>query len=188
MIIVDNVILSDDIRDHYFHCQLEKCKGACCEQGDQGAPLEKEELIVLEEIYETIKPYLSQKSKETISIKGLYEYHEADEEYATATNGKNEECVFAVQDEQKIWKCAIEQAYFDQKISFQKPMSCHLYPIRITKAGETDLLNYDRWEICNPACIHGEAQKTPLYRFVQTALVRKYGQEWFNKLLAECEK
>lgn len=188
MIIIENVILSDDIRDCYFHCQLEKCKGACCLQGDQGAPLEKEELTVIEEIYKTIQPYLSQKSKETISIKGLYEYHEADEEYTTTTNGKNEECVFAIQDEKGIWKCAIEQAYYDQKIRFQKPISCHLYPIRITKAGEIDLLNYDRWEICSPACIQGEAQKTPLYRFVQTALVRKYGQEWFNKLLNECEK
>lgn len=188
MIIIDEVILSDDIKDYYFHCQLEKCKGACCLHGDQGAPLEKEELSVLQQIYPVVEPYLSQKSKNTIAEKGLYEYHEADDDYTTTINGKNEECVFAIQNEQGIWKCTIEQAYHDQKITFQKPISCHLYPIRITHAGGKDLLNYDRWEVCSPACVYGEEQKMPVYKFVQNALVRKYGQDWFNKLLTQCEK
>jgi len=188
MIIIDEVILSDDIRDCYFHCQLEKCKGACCVQGDQGAPLEKEELPVLEQIYDIVKPYLPEKSIQTIAEKGLYEYHEKEGDYTTSVNGKNEECVFAIQDTHGVWKCGIEKAYYEGKISFQKPVSCHLYPIRITHAGGKDLLNYDRWEVCNPACEYGNEKKTPLYKFVQTALVRKYGQDWFNKLLNECEK
>lgn len=188
MIIVEDVILSDDIKDCYFHCQLEKCKGACCVQGDQGAPLEKEELAILQEIYPAVEPYLSEKSKKTIAQKGLYEYHEDEDDYTTTTNGKNEECVFAIQNEHGIWKCAIEQAYYDQKISFQKPISCHLYPIRITHAGGKDLLNYDRWDVCSPACAYGTEQKIPLYKFVQSALLRKYGQDWLNKLLNECEK
>lgn len=188
MIVIDDVLLSDDIRDYYFHCQLEQCKGACCVQGDQGAPLEKEELLILEQIYETIKPYLSEKSKDTIAQKGLYQYHETDQEYTTTTNGENEECIFAKQDANGIWKCSIEQAYYEGKIDFQKPISCHLYPIRVTHAGGKDLLNYDRWEVCNPACSYGNEVKIPIYKFVQNALVRKYGENWFNKLLTECEK
>lgn len=187
MIIIDDVILSDDVKERYFHCQLAQCKGACCVQGDQGAPLEKEELPILDQIYDIIKVYLTERSKETIAQKGLYEHHTEDNTYTTTTNGINEECVFAVQ-EHGIWKCAIEKAYTDKKISFPKPISCHLYPIRVTHAGGKDLLNYERWDICSPACEYGNEQKMPVYKFVQHALIRKYGQIWFNKLLKECEK
>ncbi|MCS7078364.1 MAG: DUF3109 family protein [Bacteroidia bacterium] len=187
MIIINHVILSDDIKEQYFHCHLDKCKGMCCVKGDQGAPLEAEELPILEQIYSKIEPYLSAKSKKTISEKGLFQFHEKDNDYTTTTNGNQEECVFAILTDEGIWKCAIEQAYFDQKISFRKPISCHLYPVRITRVQGMDLLNYERWDICNPACHYGKSLKVPVYRFVQEALIRKYGQEWFDKLLKECE-
>ncbi|MCS7029104.1 MAG: DUF3109 family protein [Bacteroidia bacterium] len=188
MIVIDQVILSDDIKEKYFQCQLEKCKGSCCVQGDRGAPLEKQELDILTQIYPRIEPYLSQRSKETIAQKGLFEFDEKENDYTTTTNGYQEECVFAVLDESGIWKCAIEKAYLDGKIEFQKPISCHLYPVRVTHVNGTDLLNYERWEICSPACRYGEQKQIPLYRFIQDALIRKYGKEWFNKLLSECQK
>ena len=141
MIVIDNTVISDDIADQYFVCELTKCKGACCIEGDMGAPLNEDELEKLEEVFPKVKPYLNKKGLDAIEKTGLYE-QDADGDYVTPTvNGR--ECAYAIYDQKGILKCGIEQAFLDKKITFRKPISCYLYPIRITKYDHFDALNYD---------------------------------------------
>ncbi len=183
MIVVDNTIISDDIAENYFVCDLSKCKGACCVEGDLGAPLAEHELKEVDEAFEKVEPYLSEKGKEAIRQQGRYVFDE-DKEFSTPTiDGK--ECAYAIYDEQGQLKCAFEQAHKDKKIKFKKPISCHLYPIRIAKYDDYDAINYDRWDICNPACTLGQQLKVPLFKFLKEALIRKYGKEWYTKLVNE---
>ncbi|WP_205503326.1 DUF3109 family protein [Rufibacter psychrotolerans] len=180
MIVLQNTVLSDDLKDKFFVCNLEKCKGACCVEGDLGAPLEKDELPVLAEAYEHVKPYMSQEGIKAVAEQGLF-VEDFEGDYSTPTIG-NRECAYAIYDDNLALKCAIEQAYLDGKISWKKPISCHLYPIRITKYDGFEALNYDRWEICNPACSFGQELGVPVYKFLREPLIRKYGEEWFNEL------
>ena len=183
MIVVDNTIISDDIADNYFVCDLGKCKGACCVEGDLGAPLAEGELHEVDKAFELVEPYLSEKGKEAVQQQGRYVFDE-DKEFSTPTiDGK--ECAYSIYDEKGQLKCAFEQAYNDKKTKFRKPISCHLYPIRITKYDDYDAINYDRWDICNPACNLGQQLKIPLFKFLKEALIRKYGKEWYNKLTSE---
>ncbi len=180
MISIDKTVLSDDIADNCFMCDLDKCKGACCVEGDLGAPLEKSELDILDNIYDKVAPYLTEDGREAIRQQGKYVFDE-DGEYSTPTlSGK--ECAYAIYNKQGILKCGIEEAWANGKIDFQKPISCHLYPIRITKYESYDALNYDRWDICLTACELGKKKKMPLYLFAKNALIRKYGPVWFEKL------
>lgn len=180
MISIDKTVLSDDIADNCFMCDLEKCKGACCVEGDLGAPLEKDELEILDSIYEKVASYLTEEGRTAILQQGKYIFDE-DGEFSTPTiNGK--ECAYAIYDKRGILKCGIEQAWIDHKINFQKPISCHLYPIRITTYESYDALNYDRWDICLTACELGKKRKIPLYQFAKIALIRKYGSEWYDNL------
>ena len=180
MITHGKTIISDDLAEEMFHCDIEKCKGACCVEGDLGAPLEESELPILKDVLEEVKPYLSEEGLKALEEHGAYVLdHEGD--YSTPTiNGR--ECAYAIYDEKGILKCGIEQAYFDGKISFRKPISCHLYPVRIGSYDEFDALNYDRWSICSPACTLGDAMKMPVYKFVKDALIRKYGEQWYEGL------
>lgn len=180
MILIENTVISDDIADQYFVCDLLKCKGACCVEGDLGAPLLEAELPVLEEIFEQVKPYLSAEGLAEIEKQGLYVYDQDNEPCTPVIKGR--ECVYAIYDEKGILKCGIEQAFREEKIGFQKPISCHLYPIRITQYEQYQALNYDRWHICSPACNHGAALKVPLYRFLKEPLTRAYGPEWYAEL------
>jgi hypothetical protein len=185
MIEIGQTVLSDDIADNFFLCDLQKCKGGCCLEGDLGAPLEKDELPVLEESLAKVRPYLSPEGIGTIDKQGPYLFDE-DGEYSTTTiNGK--ECVFAVYDDAGILRCGIENAYAEGKVSFRKPISCHLYPIRITKYDDFYAINYDRWEICRPACELGKAKQVPLYKFLGEALKRKFGEEWYKLLCNNIE-
>jgi len=180
MIELDKVILSDDVKEKFFVCDLEKCKGACCVEGDLGAPLEKDELQVMNAIYKEVEPYLSEEGKRAIKEQGTYIIDE-EGEYSTPTvNG--EECAYAIYDEKGILKCGIEAAYNDGKINYKKPISCHLYPIRAKKYDEFEALNYDHWDICNPACHLGKELSVPVYKFLKDALQRKFGEDWYNEL------
>lgn len=185
MIIVDNAVISDDIKEKHFVCDLNKCKGACCVEGDLGAPMTEEELDLLDESIQEIKPYMSEKGLKVLEEEGAYILDE-EGDYSTTTIEGNE-CSFAVYDEKGILKCSIEQAHLDGKTGFKKPISCHLYPIRVTKYDHYDALNYDRWEICAPACALGEELKVPVYKFLKEPLVRKYGQTWYDQLVSEIE-
>lgn len=186
MLTVGRAILSEDIKDNFFVCNLEKCKGACCVEGDLGAPLEDDELDIMEQIYPHVEPYLSEKGKAAIESQGKF-VRDYEGDFSTPTIA-GKECAYAIYDDRGILKCGIEQAYLDKKIDFKKPISCHLYPIRITKYEDYDALNYDRWSICSPACAFGKSLNIPLYKFLKEALVRKYGEEWYQNLVDQIEQ
>lgn len=185
MIVIDKTVISDDIAENYFLCDLNKCKGGCCVEGDLGAPLEDDELAILEDIFDDVMPFLTPEGIEAIEEQGKYVLDE-DGEFSTPTiNGK--ECAYAVYDQRGILKCGIEKAYEAGKSTFKKPISCHLYPIRVTKYDNYHALNYDRWEICLPACELGKANELPLYKFLKDPLIRKFGNAWYNKLVKAIE-
>ncbi|MEM6641796.1 MAG: DUF3109 family protein [Bacteroidota bacterium] len=180
MLEIGKTLVSDDVVSEQFVCDLHKCKGACCVEGDLGAPLDESELSLIDEMVEVVRPYLPRKSQEVLDQEGGYILDE-DGDYSTTTvNGR--ECVFAFYDEKQVLKCGIEQAHKDGKTNFKKPISCHLYPIRISKLPDFDALNYDRWSICSDACDLGKELKVPVYKFLKDPLVRKFGQDWYKSL------
>jgi hypothetical protein len=187
MILVGKAVISDDVKENFFVCDLEKCKGACCVEGDAGAPLEDGETDVLDEVYPQIKAYLTPEGIATIEKEGTWVY-DRDGDKVTPTIGDNGACAYAITDQQGILKCGIEQAYLDKKVDFKKPISCHLYPIRITKYDDFEALNYDRWDICDAACVLGSKLGVPVYRFLKEPLIRKYGEEWYAELVREIEE
>lgn len=178
-------MVSDDIREKEFVCNLEKCKGACCVEGDYGAPLEEDELEVLKKIYPKIKSYLTQDGIKAIEEQGTHVI-DPDGDYSTPTIG-GRECAYAHYDAKGILKCGIEEAYKDGKIKYKKPISCHLYPIRITKKKDFEAVNYHKWNICSPACALGKELQVPLYKFLKDPLIRKYGKSWYNELVSVIE-
>lgn len=183
MLIVKDVLVSDEIVEEQFICNLKACKGACCWEGDWGAPLETAELHILEQIYEHVAPYLSEEGKAVIKEDGLFTFYKEPKEYGTPLL-KNGACAYMTYDEIGIAKCGIEQAYLAGATDFKKPISCHLYPIRVTENKKTgfESLNYDEWEICSAACQLGKKEQVPVYRFVKEALVRKYGEAFYEEL------
>ena len=185
MIKVGEVLVSDDIKSVEFVCHLEKCKGACCVEGDLGAPLEMDELQVMKDIQSQVKPYLTDEGREAIEAQGPYIFDD-DGDYSTPTV-KGRECAYSHYDKQGVLKCGIEQAYLDGKIGFRKPISCHLYPIRITKKKEFEAVNYHKWSICSAACSYGKSLRVPLYKFLKDPLVRKYGEKWYSELVETLE-
>lgn len=185
MIVIDNILISDDVVEKQFVCDLDKCKGGCCEEGDAGAPLDDEELEIVLEMYEKIKPYLSAAAIKEVEKKGKYVYSK-EFGWVTPTLGNdNEICVYGNRDEKGIIKCAFEQAYYDGVISWKKPISCHLFPI-ITKKGkhgDYNRVNYEpREKLCNPACALGKKLEVPTYEFLKEPLIRKYGEEFYIAL------
>ena len=186
MILVGNAVLSDDIKENFFVCDLEACKGACCVEGDSGAPLEDDETKILEEIYPFVKDFITEEGRQVIAAQGTWVI-DSDGDKVTPTLGANRECAYALYDDRGILKCGIEQAYLAGKTSWKKPISCHLYPIRVTKYDQYDALNYNRWHICDPACQLGKSLQVPLYVFLKEALVRKYGEAWYAELLEDIE-
>jgi len=179
MVEVGKAIISLDVFAKEFVCDLHACKGACCEEGDSGAPLEKEELEIIDDIYENVKPYLPESGIKAIEKQGKY-IVDSDGDYVTPLVNKRE-CAYTIY-EQGIAKCGIEKAYFDKKISWRKPISCHLYPIRIKQYADFDAVNYDKQDICSPARACGAKLKVPVYKFLKEPLIRKYGIEWYSEV------
>jgi hypothetical protein len=181
MIAIEKVLISDDVIEAKFVCDLHKCKGGCCEDGDAGAPLEKEEKRMLDKHFDVIKPYLTKEGLAEIQSQGKYLY---DREFGWVTptvGGKI--CAYGFRDEKGIIKCGIEQAYNDGKLSWKKPISCHLYPIKIAKHKEYTNVNYEpRDVLCSPACALGKKLKLPVYQFLKEAIVRKFGEEFYTTL------
>ena len=180
MIEVGSVLVHEDVVKQNFVCNLNKCKGICCLEGDSGAPLNHDELHILEEIYPKVKPYMTQKGIDTIEREGAW-VKDFEGDYTTPCVDVNKECAYVTW-EGSITKCAIEKAYEEGVIDWKKPISCHLYPIRITAYPEFDVLNYDRWSICSPACAFGDELKVPVYEFLKAPLIRKYGEQWYKEL------
>ncbi len=185
MIIVDDVLVSDELKDVFFSCNLSACKGECCVAGDAGAPLDEEEISLLEDDIDDILPYVPEKGAEVIKRNGVFEY-DMDGTYVTPLVN-DEECAF-VYWENGISYCAIEKAYIEGQTSFRKPISCHLYPVRLSKVGKAIAVNYHKWEICSPAIIAGKAANTPLYKYLEIPLTRRFGQKWYEKLVSRLEE
>jgi len=180
MIEVGSVLVHEDVVRENFVCNLKKCKGACCLEGDSGAPLNHDELHILDEIYDKVKPFMTAKGIATIEETGTY-VTDFEGDYTTPCVDTNKECAYVTW-ENGITKCAIEKAYEYGAINWKKPISCHLYPIRITKYPEFDVLNYDRWSICSPACSFGNELKVHVHEFLKEPLIRKFGEEWYREL------
>lgn len=178
MFAVKDILVSDALLDAPFSCNLGACFGACCVQGDSGAPLEPDERQELESVLPAVKKYLRPEALEVIEEKGVWE-ETAPDHYVTTCVGKAE-CVFVTYDG-PVAKCAIQKAFFEGTVEFEKPVSCHLYPIRIERIGEYDTINYERIEICDPGVKHGRRTGMQLADVLQRPLVRKYGKEWYNE-------
>lgn len=180
MFAIQNTLVSLDLLERHFVCDLNACKGACCVKGDAGAPLTDDEINLLEDIIDDILPYLDEEGRAMIAEKGVFEI-DVDGDKGTALL-KNGRCAFALIDENGLVSCGIEKAEKAGSVSFKKPISCHLYPVRITEYKEYDAVNYNKWSICKPACDCGAKLNVPLYRFLKDALIRKYGAAWYEEL------
>ncbi|MCW0482460.1 DUF3109 family protein [Gaoshiqia sediminis] len=180
MLEIGKAIVSFDVLEEHFLCDLMKCKGACCVEGDSGAPLTQEEALTIEKIYPIVEPYMTREGKTMVELQGT-SMVDSDGDLVTPLVN-NRECVFTFKDEQGITKCAIEKAFLDGKVDFRKPVSCHLFPIRITEYKRFDAVNYQKLDICKPGRECGRAQKLPLYQFLKEPLIRKYGKNWYEQL------
>ncbi|HMU73241.1 MAG TPA: DUF3109 family protein [Ferruginibacter sp.] len=185
MIAIDNILVSDEIVKEQFVCDLSKCKGACCVDGDAGAPLSKDELDKLNAVYDKVVPYLDAESLKELERQGRYVY---DKEFGWVTPTiESKVCVYGIRDEQGIVKCGIEQACLDGKIKWKKPISCHLFPVIVKESKRSDnvYVNYEpREDNCKAACALGKKLKVPVYVFLKEALVRRFGQAFYNSLEA----
>lgn len=180
MIQIQDVIVSLDIFREKFLCDLDACKGECCVEGDAGAPVELDEVARLEEVLPVVWDDLSPAAREVIDRQGVV-YPDRDGELVTSiVNGKD--CVFTCYDERGCCCCAIEKAYREGKTNFYKPISCHLYPIRVRHYGPYKALNYHRWSVCRAAVLLGEKEDVPVYKFLKEPLTRKFGEAWYAEL------
>lgn len=183
---VGKTIVSEAIFDNDFACNLSACKGACCIDGDAGAPLEADEIKTLREIYPKLKPHLTSEGINAIESQGLYVTTEDGELETPLVNGAD--CAYVIYDQSKTALCGIEEAYNQGDVGWKKPVSCHLYPIRVKDYSEFSAVNYHRWQICDSACSLGQELKTPIYKFVKEALIRKFGSAWYDKIEALADK
>lgn len=174
-------IVSEDIIEKEFVCNLSACKGACCVDGDAGAPLDKEEAQILKDIYPKVKPYLRQEGIDAIEAQGAFVISEDDGELETPLiNGAD--CAYVIYDDKDVALCGIEAAYRNGDVSWKKPVSCELYPIRVQDYTEFSAVNYHKWQICDDACSLGKELQVPVYKFVKNALIRKFGEDWYAEL------
>ncbi|NLU40234.1 MAG: DUF3109 family protein [Bacteroidales bacterium] len=180
MIQIGKTIISFDIFEGEFLCDLQHCKGACCIEGDSGAPLTQEEAIEIETYYSVFEKYISPEYRTVVETVGT-SVTDNDGELVTPLIN-NKECAYTFIDDDSITKCAIEKAYFNNEIPFRKPVSCHLFPIRITEYDDFDAINYQELKICLSGKECGKKHKLPLYKFLKEPLIRKYGEEWYGEL------
>ena len=173
-------IVSEDIIEKDFVCNLSACKGACCVEGDAGAPLEEDEAKILSEIYPKVKPFLREEGIKAIEKQGTYITTEDGELETPLIDGA--ECAYVFFDQKGTALCAIEEAYNKGIVNWKKPISCHLYPIRVKEYSEFSAINYNKWHICDDACILGKELQVPVYKFVKEALIRKFGEDWYMEL------
>jgi hypothetical protein len=182
MIVIDNTSISDDLYLVRFCCYLQKCLGACCVAGDAGAPLEEAEISTLEDELDVIKPYMTEQGIKAVEEHGVFDYDIHGKFVTSLVN--DGECIFT-NFKDGIAYCSIEKAHSEGKIKLRKPVSCHLYPVRVTAYENFIAVNYEKWNICKPALKKGNKDGVPLYKFLKTALVRKFGLKWYEKLEEE---
>lgn len=172
-------LVSEELIENDFVCNLNACEGACCVEGEAGAPLETDEVTILEDIYQKVKPFLRPEGIQAIEKQGTSIKNEWGEFETPLVNGN--ECAYVIF-EGKTAKCGIEEAYNQGVVSWKKPVSCHLYPVRVKEYSSFSAVNYHRWDICSPACSLGKELQVPVYRFVKEALIRKFGETWYAEL------
>lgn len=173
-------IVSEDIIEKDFVCNLSVCKGACCIDGDAGAPLELAETKIMEDIYPKVKPFLRKEGIAAIEEQGVFITTENGEFETPLINGAD--CAYVIFDKKGTALCAIEEAHNQGEINWKKPVSCHLYPVRVKDYTEFSAVNYHKWEICDDACTLGKELQVPVYKFVKQALIRKFGEDWYMQL------
>ena len=173
-------IVSSDVLEKEFVCNLGACKGECCIAGEAGAPLNKEETQILDDNYSKIEPYLRPEGIAAIKAQGKWVTSANDELETPLVN--NAECAYVTFTAEGIASCGIEDAYNDGAVAFKKPISCHLYPVRVQEYSEFQAVNYHRWPICSDACSLGKSLQVPVYKFVKDALIRKFGEDWYGEL------
>lgn len=183
MIQIEDIVVSSDILTEKFICNLEACQGECCIEGDAGAPVEKNEVAELEKVLPEVWDELSPEAQAVIKKQGVV-YTDQDGDLVTSIVG-NKNCVFTCYDENGCCYCAIEKAYREGKCNFYKPISCHLYPIRIENYGPYTAVNYHRWDVCKAAVILGKMKGVPVYQFLKEPLIRKFGADWYQ-MLSDC--
>ncbi|MDH6359038.1 DUF3109 family protein [Parabacteroides sp. PF5-9] len=186
MLQIEDALVSMDVIERHFLCDLSQCKGACCIEGDAGAPLDRGELAELNNVLPKIWDDLRPEAQEVIKKQGVAYIDIEGDTVTSIVNGKD--CVFTYYDERGICKCAIEKAFRAGEVNFMKPVSCHLYPIRIKQYETFRAVNLDRWSICKPAELLGRQEKLPVYQFLKEPLIRKFGQEWYDKLTISAEE
>ena len=177
---IGKTIVSEEIIENDFVCNLNACKGTCCIDGEAGAPVEDGETEILVDIYKDVKPFLRAEGIAAIEAQGAFVKGE-DGEWETPLVHKSE-CAYVIFSANGTAKCGIEEAYNQGVVSWKKPISCHLYPIRVREYTELTAVNYHKWEICDPACSLGTELQVPIYKFVKEALVRKFGTAWYDEL------
>lgn len=182
MIEIDNTLVSDDLLDKQFVCNLSACKGACCVDGDSGAPLEEEECSLLEDAYDFVKPYMTPEGIEEVEKQGNFVF-DSDGDLSTPLVD-NQQCAYVYKDEMGITKCAVEKAYLNDEIDFRKPISCYLFPVRLKQYKTFTAVNLQIIDICSDACELGEKLKVPVYKFLEQPLIQRFGQDWYNALKA----
>jgi hypothetical protein len=180
MIEIGNTYVSEELLEEKFVCDLNACKGACCVLGDTGAPVDEDELEILDDIYEDVKPFLRPEGVKALEAQGTFVIEEDGSFSTPLVEGR--ECAYTIFDDRGIALCGIEKAYRAGVVKWKKPISCELYPIRTVKLHDHEGLNYHRWPICKPACECGEQMKVPVYRFLRAAITRKYGAEYYQQL------
>ncbi len=180
MIEIEGTLISLDLLDKHFCCDLTRCKGVCCIEGDSGAPVTEEEVALLEEIYPVIKADMSESAVAVVEQQGVAYVDEEGDLVTSIVDGR--QCVFTYEDEAGCCKCLIEEAHRNGESNFKKPISCYLYPVRLKEYSQYIAVNYDRWDICSDACTLGRELKLPLYKFLKDPLVTRFGEEWYKQL------
>lgn len=183
MIQIDDTLVSLDVIEKFFLCDLSHCKGECCVEGDSGAPLEPGEVEELEKVLPVVWNDLSEKAKAVIDRQGVSYVDEEGDRVTSIVDGKD--CVFTCYDSDGTCKCAVEKAFREGKTSFYKPVSCHLYPVRITEYPDFKAVNYHKWDVCKAAALLGEKERVRVYQCLKEPLVRKFGEQWYAAL-EEC--
>lgn len=187
MIEIGKSIVSLDVFKRKFVCDLAACKGACCVHGDSGAPLEEDEKALLEEVYPIVQKYMIEEGIAAIETQGT-SVIDTDGDLVTPLVFEGGPCAYVYYEEDGTAKCAVEKAYLEGETSWKKPISCHLYPIRIKKYSQFDAVQYNEWDICAPACECGEKLQVPVYVFLKEPLIRKYGEDWYKELQIVAEE
>ncbi len=185
MIVINDTLISDYLKTVRFCCDLQHCLGACCVEGDAGAPLEPEEVEIIAGNLENLKYYLTSEALDWIELFGISDLDPAGNPVTPLLEGK--ECAYAYF-EGEIARCAMEKAWEEGEFPLRKPVSCHLYPVRIRKYNLSEAVNYHEWHVCQPALVKGRNEEVPLYVFLKEPLIRKYGQEWYDLLVKEISK